>query len=102
MFFIIFRWLWSRLDAFAPVKLQLSIYGQPVITHCRAWQEIRLVHIIKLAELRVISEALSHSKERIEAMAIDLTGYTKEVFCHVTQTSVGQAWQGSLLSDQVL
>ena len=79
------------LDAFAPVKLQLSIYGQPVITHCRAWQEIRLVHIIKWKELRAISEALQHSKDRIEAMALDLEGYTEEVFCHVTRTSVGQA-----------
>lgn len=79
------------LDAFAPVKLQLSIYGQPVVTHCRAWQEIRMVHIIKLKDLESISQALHHSEERISAMAMDLEGYTNEVFCRVTNTSVGQA-----------
>ncbi|CAK9093718.1 Type II protein arginine methyltransferase [Durusdinium trenchii] len=79
------------LDAFAPVKLQLSIYGQPVVTHCRAWQEIRLVHIINLDDLRAISEALEHSEQRITAMALDLEGYTNEVFCRVTNTSVGKA-----------
>eukprot|EP00435_Cladocopium_sp_Y103_P037808 s2284_g10.t1 len=66
------------LDAFAPVKLQLSIYGQPVVTHCRAWQEIRMVHIIKLKDLESISQALQHSEERISAMAMDLEGYTNE------------------------
>eukprot|EP00434_Breviolum_minutum_P021630 symbB.v1.2.019091.t1/scaffold1550.1/size112250/1 len=79
------------LDAFEPVKLQLSIYGQPVVTHCRAWQEVRLVHIMKLKDLEAISQALQHSEERIRAMAIDLEGYTNEVFCRVTNTSVGKA-----------
>ncbi|CAJ1337371.1 unnamed protein product [Effrenium voratum] len=80
-----------ELDAFAPVKLQLSLYAMPTVTSCRAWQELRLVHVIKLQQLRAITEGLQHSEQRIEAMAVDLEGYTQEVFCRVTNSSVGKA-----------
>lgn len=79
------------LDAFAPVKLQLSLYGHPVVTECRSWQEMRVVHIIPETALTAITHALRHSPQRIEAMLVDLRGYTSEVFCRVTNSSVGQA-----------
>ncbi|CAE7632545.1 CCR3 [Symbiodinium sp. CCMP2456] len=75
------------LDAFAPVKLQLNLYGRPEITQCRAWQELRLVHIISLGALREITKAGLGLRERIDALTLDLVGYTHEAasdtpFCY--------------------
>ncbi|CAE8734929.1 unnamed protein product, partial [Polarella glacialis] len=81
------------LDAFAPVKLQLSLFGLPKVTECRAWQEMRIVHVIAEEDLRAITSELQHSDERIEALVSDIRGFTTEVFCRISNSSVGKAAQ---------
>eukprot|EP00747_Dinoflagellata_sp_TGD_P166013 gnl/TRDRNA2_/TRDRNA2_188162_c0_seq1.p1 gnl/TRDRNA2_/TRDRNA2_188162_c0~~gnl/TRDRNA2_/TRDRNA2_188162_c0_seq1.p1 ORF type:complete len:929 (+),score=138.21 gnl/TRDRNA2_/TRDRNA2_188162_c0_seq1:78-2864(+) len=85
------------LDAFAPVKLRLSLFEEPNPTDCKAWQEIRMVHTIHEAELRRISEGpLQHTTERTEALVADLKFFTTEMFCHVANSTVGRAARESV------
>lgn len=79
------------LDAFAPVRLRLPTSGQPNVTDCGSWEEMRLVHTISEPDLREIIRSLRHSEERIEALLADLRAYTSEVFCQVANSTVGQA-----------
>lgn len=82
------------LDAFAPVKLRLSVFGQPDVADCQSWQEMRILHLIPEADLRSIVAALSHSESRIEALVVDLQDYTSDFACHIANTSVGRAaWE---------
>jgi len=78
------------LDAFAPVKLRLSLYGEINVTSCASWQEVRLVHAIPKDELRLIVTALGHSDAEIESMFRTLERYTEEVFCGMAASSIGQ------------
>jgi len=79
------------LDAFAPLKLRLSVFGNPEIKDCRVWQEIKFVHAIAESDLQIITRSLKHSESRIEALLVDLRAYTSDVFCRITNSSVGQA-----------
>lgn len=77
------------LDAFAPVKLRLSLYGTVNVTDCSSWQEVRLVHAINEDELREIATGLGHSPERLETLMEDLHAYTDTVFCGMANTTIG-------------
>eukprot|EP00928_Gymnodinium_smaydae_P043408 TRINITY_DN29087_c0_g1_i1.p1 TRINITY_DN29087_c0_g1~~TRINITY_DN29087_c0_g1_i1.p1 ORF type:complete len:912 (-),score=152.55 TRINITY_DN29087_c0_g1_i1:108-2843(-) len=77
------------LDAFAPVKLRLSLYGSPNITDCGAWQEVRLVHTVHEQRLRTMLEVLGHSPQQIEGTVSELRAYTNTVFCTMANTSIG-------------
>lgn len=79
------------LDAFAPVKLRLSLYGDPNITDCKSWQEIRLVHTMREGDLRSITAMLQYSEQRSVALAAELREYTQQIFCGIANSTVGQA-----------
>lgn len=79
------------LDAFAPVKLRLSLYGSPNITDCHSWQEIRLVHTMREADLQAIAATLEYSDQRVLALAAELREYTQQIFCGIANSTIGQA-----------
>jgi len=79
------------LDAFAPVKLRLSLYGSPNITDCKAWQEIRFVHTMREGDLQTIAATLQYSDQRRLALAAELREYTEQIFCGIANSSIGQA-----------
>eukprot|EP00929_Paragymnodinium_shiwhaense_P010090 TRINITY_DN11457_c0_g1_i1.p1 TRINITY_DN11457_c0_g1~~TRINITY_DN11457_c0_g1_i1.p1 ORF type:complete len:1002 (+),score=149.89 TRINITY_DN11457_c0_g1_i1:1409-4414(+) len=77
------------LDAFAPVKLRLSLYGSPNITSCKAWEEVKLVHTAPLNQLQGIWEMLGYDMDRILGMSEYLQSYTEQVFCAMSNTTIG-------------
>lgn len=79
------------LDAFAPIKLRLNIYGSPNVTDCRVWQEMRLVHAITKTDLYRFGAALQLTDEVIFNIEEQLEKYTNDVFCAIANTTIGQA-----------
>eukprot|EP00927_Polykrikos_kofoidii_P010896 TRINITY_DN1459_c0_g2_i2.p1 TRINITY_DN1459_c0_g2~~TRINITY_DN1459_c0_g2_i2.p1 ORF type:complete len:939 (-),score=143.41 TRINITY_DN1459_c0_g2_i2:146-2962(-) len=77
------------LDAFAPVKLRLSLYGKPNLTSCRAFQEVSLVHTISEKDLLSHLEVLGHSEQSRLAMLQSLSEYTESIFCAMANTTIG-------------
>lgn len=78
------------LDAFAPVKLRLSLYGDPDVVDCKMWQEVRLIHSIGVQELAEIGQYMGLSTNYMETLTRDLREYTRAVFCGMANTTVGQ------------
>lgn len=78
------------LDAFAPVKLRLTLYGAPNITDCLSWQEVRLVHTMPESSLANLLGALGHTQESRDKLMSDLHTYTTTVFCNMANTTIGQ------------
>jgi len=78
------------LDAFAPLKLRLSLYGKADITLCRSWQEVRLVHALPEKDLRELGETMGYSTSQLNTLIEDLRRYTEAVFCRMANTTVGQ------------
>jgi len=78
------------LDAFAPIKLRLSLYGHPNMTNCGAWQEVRLVHTVEEEKLRAMLQIMGHEQEDINATVTELKSYTGAVFCAMANTTIGR------------
>jgi len=78
------------LDAFAPLKVRLSLYGKVNVTNCASWQEVRLVHVLPVQELKTITEALGQSTQKFEALLHDLRTYTEAIFCGMANSTIGK------------
>eukprot|EP00930_Biecheleria_cincta_P090932 TRINITY_DN8042_c0_g1_i1.p1 TRINITY_DN8042_c0_g1~~TRINITY_DN8042_c0_g1_i1.p1 ORF type:complete len:925 (-),score=95.19 TRINITY_DN8042_c0_g1_i1:289-3063(-) len=78
------------LDAFAPVKLRLSLYGKPNITDCGSWQEVRLVHTIPEDKLTSLLEIMGYDEATRKSTLNQVRGYTEATFCAMSNTTVGQ------------
>lgn len=78
------------LDAFAPVKLRLSLYGDINVTDCSSWQEMRLAHVIQEDILSSMSAALGNAVEQMEATLSALRSYTSAVFCGMANSTIGR------------
>lgn len=79
------------IDAFAPIKLRLSVFGNPNVTDCKVWQEIRFVHIMAESDLLAVLAGLFHTEERAQALLTDLRAFTTDMFCKLRNSTVGQA-----------
>jgi len=84
------------LDAFAPVKLRISLYGQPDVTDCHSWHEVRLVHAIRDDDLLAIGGALGYPSHTAEEMLEHLRQYTEMLFCGMANSTIGQAAREAL------
>lgn len=78
------------LDAFAPVKLRLSLFGSPDVADCHSWQEIRVVHSIQEADLRQILAPL-FSPQRVSSLLEELHAGSRRIFCSMVSSSIGKA-----------
>lgn len=87
------------LDAFAPVKLRLSLYGQADVTDCRSWQEVRLVHALPVEELRHLALVLGFTEQSLGTLVTDLRQYTETVFCGMANTTVGKEARARVPAD---
>merc|ERR1740129_316682 len=84
------------LDAFAPLKLRLSVYEDINVTDCRAWQEVRLAHLIAEEDLRQITQALQYAEDQTEALLTDLYEHADQVFCRMANSTIGRAARQSV------
>lgn len=84
------------IDAFAPLKLRLSLFGEPAaVTTCQAWQEVRFVHAISEDDMLNIAAGLEHGEAQTTNLLNDLRAYSEDMFCRIANTTVGQAAQQS-------
>jgi SAM-dependent MidA family methyltransferase len=78
------------LDAFAPVKLRYSVYENDT-SACSSWQEVRLVHIAKGADLEELLVASQFADEARARVAVaQLAEQTRALACEAVGSSVGK------------
>eukprot|EP00928_Gymnodinium_smaydae_P060690 TRINITY_DN4442_c0_g2_i1.p1 TRINITY_DN4442_c0_g2~~TRINITY_DN4442_c0_g2_i1.p1 ORF type:complete len:906 (+),score=91.96 TRINITY_DN4442_c0_g2_i1:49-2766(+) len=80
------------VDAFAPVKLKLSVFDLDNIDpgECTSWTEMKLLHLIKVQD--VMGLFAQHLGIRNPSLVVkQLRAFTNEFFCSAAETSVGKA-----------
>jgi len=79
------------VDAFAPIKLKLSVFDMDNInpTSCQSWTEMKLLHLIKTQDImRLFAQALGISNPA--RVVEQLKEFTNEFFCGAAGTSIGK------------
>ncbi|CAD7976066.1 unnamed protein product [Amoebophrya sp. A25] len=80
------------IDAFAPVKLKLSVFDLDNVDpgKCSSWTEMKLLHLIKIQDVMgLFAQQLGISEP--SRIVRDLQSFTDTFFCTAMETSVGQA-----------
>ncbi|CAD7958809.1 unnamed protein product [Amoebophrya sp. A120] len=80
------------IDAFAPVKLKLSVFDLDNVdpARCSSWTEMKLLHLIKIRDVMGLFAQQLGIREP-KRIVKELQTFTDTFFCTAMQTSVGQA-----------
>jgi len=79
------------IDAFAPVKLKMSVFDLQNIDpgSCSSWTEMRLLHLIKKSDLLNIFGPQVGLPDPTKVIA-QLEDFTTTFFCTAAKTSIGE------------
>ena len=80
------------IDAFAPVKLKLSVFDLDNVDpgKCSSWTEMKLLHLIKIRDVMGLFARQLGIEDPLRIVK-DLQSFTDTFFCTAMQTSVGKA-----------